>query len=406
MSADDRRLYLFDDARADAWAPFSLTRPVGELLFGRWRLRERIARFAGARVDGHLTRRALSRFAEAGAAAVIAPDAVPDGQTRLLWSSRAVPELSAAAGREPANLWVGDALAGVVLAPGVGMPDAGWLADPGPLPDLPDLEVAGAWLAYPWDLVSRGPDRLAADLSATLAEGMQRLPDGVWRLGEAPLALGSEVRLEPGVVLDTRAGPIELANGVEVRTGARLAGPLYAGPGTRLLGGSISRSSAGPMSYLRGEIEDSTVLGYTNKAHDGFLGHAYVGSWVNLGALTTNSDLKNNYGSIRVGPPGETVDTRLTKLGCLIGDHVKTGIGVMLNTGTVIGAGSNVFGSEMPPKWIAPFSWGSGDRFETYRREAFLDTAGAVMPRRGIEPDGPVLGWLGDVWDAAREENG
>ena len=406
MSADERRLYLFDDVRADAWAPFSLTRPTGELLFGRWRLRERVERFAGARAAGHLTRPALARFAEAGAPAAVTPDAVPAGETRLLWSSRAVPELSAEPGREPANLWVGDALAGASLAPGAEMPDASWLAEPVPLPGLPDLEIAGAWLAHPWDLVSRGPDRLAADLRVTLADGMQRVPDGVWRLGDAALALGSEVRLEPGVLLDTREGPIELANGVEVRAGARLAGPLYAGAGSRLLGGSISLTSAGPMSYLRGEVEETTVLGYANKAHDGFLGHAYVGSWVNLGALTTNSDLKNTYGSIRVGPPGETVDTHLTKLGCLIGDHVKTGIGVMLNTGTVIGAGSNVFGSEMPPKWIPPFSWGSGDRFETYRREAFLDTAGAVMPRRGVEPDARVLGWLGDVWDAARGEAG
>lgn len=403
MSPIDHELYLFDDARADGWAPFSQTRPVGELLFGRWRLRERVERFAGSRAVGHLTRAPLARFAETGAPGAVAPEAIPTGTARLFWSSRAVPEPGVGRPREPANLWVGGSLAGAFVGPDSETPDAAWLAEPAPLPGLPDLEVAGAWLTHVWDLVSRGPDRLAADLAATLAEGMQRVPDGVWRLGEGALALGSDVRLEPGVVLDTRDGPIELANGVEVLAGARLAGPLYAGPGSRLLGGSISTSSAGPMSYLRGEIEESTVLGYTNKAHDGFLGHAYVGSWVNLGALTTNSDLKNNYGSIRVGPPDGTVDTGLTKLGCLIGDHVKTGIGVLLNTGTVIGAGSNVFGSEMPPKWIAPFSWGSGDRFRTYRREAFLDTAGAVMPRRGIEADGRVLGWLADVWDAVAD---
>ena len=404
MSAPDRRLYLFDDVRADAWAPFSASRPAGELLFGRWRLRERVERFAGVRASGHLCRAGLARYVEPGAPPVVAPVAVRGGATRLLWSSRAVPDPDGLPAPGAANLWVGAALAGAILGPDAETPDAAWLAEPTPLPGLADLELAGEWLTHAWDLVARGPGRLAADLASTLAEGMQRIPEGVWRLGEGALALGSDVRLEPGVVLDTRAGPIELANGVEVRAGARLAGPLYAGPGSRLLGGAISSLSAGPMSYLRGEIEETTVLGYTNKAHDGFLGHAYLGAWVNLGALTTNSDLKNNYGSIRVGPPDATVDTGLTKLGCLIGDHVKTGIGVLLNTGTVIGAGSNVYGSEMPPKWIPPFSWGRGDRLQAYRREAFLDTAAAVMPRRGVEADERVLGWLGDVWDAARGE--
>jgi UDP-N-acetylglucosamine diphosphorylase / glucose-1-phosphate thymidylyltransferase / UDP-N-acetylgalactosamine diphosphorylase / glucosamine-1-phosphate N-acetyltransferase / galactosamine-1-phosphate N-acetyltransferase len=92
-------------------------------------------------------------------------------------------------------------------------------------------------------------------------------------------------------------------------------------------------------------VEETVVLGYSNKAHDGFLGHAYLGRWVNLGALTTNSDLKNNYGTIRMWTPGGETDTGLIKLGCLLGDYVKTGIGALLNTGTVVGAGSNLFGT-------------------------------------------------------------
>jgi len=400
----DRRLFLFDDATADRWAPFALTRPVGELLFGRWRLRERVERFVGMRASGHVTRPWLGRFVEAGAPPVVEPTAIPHAAGRLLWSARAVPDLSARPGDGPANLWVGARLAGAVLEPGADTPDAAWFQDPSPIAGLPDLEVPGAWLIHAWDLVAQGPDRLETDLSVTLAEGMQRIPDGIWRLGDRALALGADVRLEPGTVLDTREGPIELGNGVDVRAGTRLAGPLYAGPGSRLLGGSISTLSAGPKSHLRGEIEETIVLGYSNKAHDGFLGHAYVGAWANLGALTTNSDLKNNYGTIRVGPPGDAVDTGLIKLGCLIGDHVKTGIGVLLNTGTVVGAGSNVFGSEMPPKWIPPFAWGGGARLEAYRREAFLETAAVVLPRRGIDPGEGVLAWLSDAWDAAAGE--
>ena len=152
---------------------------------------------------------------------------------------------------------------------------------------------------------------------------------------------------------------IRLDDGVEVRAGARLAGPVHAGVGSRLLGGPFDAVSAGPRCYLRGEIEETVVLGYTNKAHDGFLGHAYLGSWVNLGAMTTNSDLKNNYGSVRLGDRDGEIETGLIKLGCLIGDHVKTAIGTMLNTGTVVEAGANLFGDSRPPKWIRAFAWGA-----------------------------------------------
>jgi UDP-N-acetylglucosamine diphosphorylase/glucosamine-1-phosphate N-acetyltransferase len=157
---------------------------------------------------------------------------------------------------------------------------------------------------------------------------------------------------------------------------------------------------------VHGEIEDSVVLGYSNKAHDGFLGHAYLGRWVNLGALTTNSDLKNNYGPIRVWTPRGEVDTGLTKLGCMLGDHVKTGIGVMLNTGTVIGAGSNVFGAVQPPKYVPPFRWGSGNALEAYGLDRFLGTARTVMERRGVQMSEGMAGVLARAAGAAEARSG
>ncbi len=396
------RVYVFDDRVADGWAPFALTRPCGELRFGRWTLRERLESVVGVPAAGHLSRPWLARYAEHDGVPCVGPDHLPHDGRCLVWSSRAVPA-GAGIDPEPANLWVGDALAGVLLAPEHPRPDAAWLADPAPFPELPDRRVEGTWLSRAWDLVARGPDQLARDLSASTAlppgEGV---PAGAWKLGSGPVRVAPSARVEPGVLFDVREGGIEIGPEVEVRTGTRLAGPLYAGPGSRLLGGAISGFAGGPMSYVRGEVEQVTMLGYANKAHDGFLGHAYVGRWVNLGALTTNSDLKNNYGSVRVGPPGEEVDTGLYKLGCLIGDHAKTGIGVLLNTGTIVGAGSNLFGAELPPKWIAPFSWGRGAALEVYRRDAFLATAAKVVARRGVEASDALSAWLGDAWDAAR----
>jgi UDP-N-acetylglucosamine diphosphorylase/glucosamine-1-phosphate N-acetyltransferase len=204
------------------------------------------------------------------------------------------------------------------------------------------------------------------------------------------------------VLFDTRHGGVRLDDGVEVRAGARVAGPVHVGAGSRLLGGAFEALSAGPRCNLRGEIEETVILGYTNKAHDGFLGHAYLGSWVNLGAMTTNSDLKNNYGPVRLGSRDGGVETGLMKLGCLIGDHVKTAIGTMIITGTVVEAGANLFGDSRPPKWIRAFAWGHSPDAPAYDRRAFIDTALLVMQRRQIEPDDRTRAYLAACWDESQ----
>ena len=149
-------------------------------------------------------------------------------------------------------------------------------------------------------------------------------------------------------------------------------------------------------------LEESVVLGYSNKAHHGFIGNAYVGRWVNLGELTTNSDLKNNYGTIRLGGPDGEIETGLLKLGCLLGDHVKTAIGTRINTGTAVGAGANLFGDGLPPKWVPPFAWGGDHESPAFARDRFLDTAARVLERRGVAFDDPTREWLSSCWDVAR----
>ena len=178
--------------------------------------------------------------------------------------------------------------------------------------------------------------------------------------------------------------------------------PTWA-PEVVVLGGSLSEVTIGPVCKIRGEVESSVILGYTNKAHDGFLGHAYLGRWVNLGAFTTNSDLKNNYGPVRMGSPGGPVDTGLMKVGCFLGDHVKTGIGTLLNTGTVVGAGSNIFGGGMPPTYVPPFSWGSGDDLTEFRLDKFLEVASGAMGRRGMELDEDMEAVLRRAWEPSSE---
>jgi len=401
------RLFLFDERATDEWRPFALTRPCGELRFGDCLLRERIEAFAGCRAEAALSRAWLTGFSEAGAPPVWnRTRSLPAGQ-RLLLSSRFVPARGTRwrtpAGNAACLLLCEGEPVGAWLPEGVDAPDEGWLARPGELPGAHGLELDGTRLANVWDLVGRNPDRLAEDLAA---QPSTPLPPDVHRLGSEPIRMAADVRLEPGVLFDTRHGGIRLDEGVEVRSGSRLAGPLHAGPGCRLLGGSYDCLSAGPRSYLRGEIEESIVLGYSNKAHDGFLGHAILGRWVNLGAMTTNSDLKNNYGPVRLGGPDGEIETGLVKLGCLIGDHVKSAIGTMINTGTVVGAGANLFGDRQPPKWVPAFAWGHSERSPVYDRDRFLSTAATVLRRREVDADDATLAWLGACWDEARRQAG
>jgi hypothetical protein len=119
--------------------------------------------------------------------------------------------------------------------------------------------------------------------------------------------------------------------------------------------------------------------------------------------MTTNSDLKNNYGPVRLGDRDGEIETGLIKLGCLVGDHVKTAIGTMLNTGTVVEAGANRFGDSRPPKWVRPFAWGHSPGAPVYDRSAFIDTALMVMKRRQVEPDDRTRAWLAACWDESQQ---
>lgn len=395
------KLYVFDDRQAGDWQPYALSRPCAELWFGARSLRQRLERFAGTVASGLLSRPWLGSFSEDGAPPVLAAENLGIDEDRLFLCSRAVPDPSARfePPPAPATLVMGGEIVGRYVPSGSEGPGEGWLGEPTPLEGAA-LEVGGSVLRHVWELVERSADRTAVDLESGLPGVPEAAPSARWeRQGAAPLQLAPDVRIEPGVLFDLREGPICLDRGVEVLAGTRLAGPLYAGPASRLLGGSIACLAAGPFSYLRGEIEESVVAGYANKAHDGFLGHAYVGRWVNLGALTTNSDLKNTYGSVRLGGPAAAeVDTGLMKFGCLLGDHVKTAIGTLIPTGAVIGCGANLL-SRSPGKWVPPFSWDEPDTL--YRKDGFLRTAEVAMRRRGVRFGDGERAWLAEVWDRA-----
>jgi UDP-N-acetylglucosamine diphosphorylase/glucosamine-1-phosphate N-acetyltransferase len=191
--------------------------------------------------------------------------------------------------------------------------------------------------------------------------------------------------VDPFAVLDARGGPILVGRDAVVQSHSVVEGPCVIGAGSQVLGGVVRRSTVGPQCRLAGEVEDTVWQGWANKRHHGFVGHSLVGEWVNLGALTTTSDLKNNYGPVRVWAAGRERESGSNKVGSIVGAHVKTGIGTLLPTGCSIGVASNLFGGgRFAPKRVPAFAWWDGCRVLEHRLDPCLATAAVVLGRRGL----------------------
>jgi len=248
-------------------------------------------------------------------------------------------------------------------------------------------EPPAAW-NYVWELVLENPAQLAADFAAADRHGIE----GQIEQPHAIRGSRNDVYVAPGAVvhpmavIDAEHGPVYLDEGVEVHPFTRIEGPCYVGKNSVLLGCKCrAGNSIGPMCRLGGEVEGSIVHGYSNKYHEGFLGHAYVGQWVNLGALTTNSDLKNDYSPVSVVLDGRTpIETGSTKVGSLIGDHAKTSIGTLLNTGAYLGAMTvAVAGGKLLPKFIPSFGLCvDGTVTKGFGKSRLYATAKAAISRR------------------------
>ncbi len=165
-------------------------------------------------------------------------------------------------------------------------------------------------------------------------------------------------------------GPFSLGEHSTLKMGAKIYGP----------------TTIGPFCKAGGEISNSVLFGFSNKGHDGFLGNSVLGEWCNLGADTNNSNLKNNYGIVKMHNYVENkqVSTGLQFCGLVMGDHSKTGINTMLNTGTVVGVCTNIFGGGFPGTFVPDFSWGGVGAMETYKLDKAIEVASRVLERRSL----------------------
>lgn len=249
-------------------------------------------------------------------------------------------------------------------------------------------EKVGAW-NYIWELLIQNPEQLRLDFQArgrSGIEGAVEEPSAI-RGSRNDVYIAPGALVHPMAVLDAENGPIYLDEGAVVHPFTRVEGPCYVGKSSILLGAKCREGmSIGPCCRIGGEVEESIIQGYSNKYHDGFLGHAYLGEWVNLGAGTTNSDLRNDYGDVSVMLDGrQPINTGSSKIGALIGDHTKVSIGCMFNTGAYVGAMSLItVEGKLLPRYIPSFIWLVGGVVSKgFGKNRMYDTAQKAMPRRG-----------------------
>jgi UDP-N-acetylglucosamine diphosphorylase/glucosamine-1-phosphate N-acetyltransferase len=262
-------------------------------------------------------------------------------------------------------------------------------------------------IQHPWDIFAQNGVELNADF-ALLTKGRTSAP-----VSKTNILIGAHsVFLEAGAkveasILNATAGPIYIGKEAEVMEGSLIRGPFSLGEHSQVkMGAKIyGPTTIGPHSKVGGEVNNSVIIGYSNKGHDGFLGNSVLGEWCNLGADTNTSNLKNNYDEVRVWSyvTNNFARTGLQFCGLIMGDHSKSGINTMFNTGTVVGVSANVFGSGFPRTFVPSYSWGGASGFIDYRIEKALEVAQRVMERRGLVLNEVEESILRTVYDLTKQ---
>jgi len=400
-----KKLFIFEDDKYDQFLPLTYNRPVYELLCGMTKIKDKFSSFFPDAEVIFLCRDYLEKILKIKIGQKVNEFEIKDQDQILLINGRILPspgfsEKVNFSGEErfffQDDDMVGWAGRGEAFKTRKSSFQSLYVKDQIELlkSKIDSLKVEVSIVNYLWDIVSENSLKIEADFKRIKPSldfknmfKHSQVDDDALIYDVEKVYIGKGSQIDGQVVLDARNGSIFIGDRVSIQPHTRVMGPCYIGEDSILVGGKIEGgTSIGPVCRIGGEVEGSIFLGYSNKYHEGFLGHSYVGEWVNLGALTTNSDLKNNYSPVKAMVNGNLVDSGLTKVGAFIGDHVKTGIGTLLNTGISIGFASNLFGGGMiHQKYIPAFIWGSAEKQEEYNIEKAIQTARIVMKRRNSE---------------------
>ncbi|MEO0091626.1 MAG: putative sugar nucleotidyl transferase [candidate division WOR-3 bacterium] len=371
-------IYIYEDEYFRNFLPLVYFRSVADLYCGRFTLLEKYQKLYPQEKFGLLVRPILSTLLQEKYPQIAVNNLVSDNNLSLFLSSRA--RL-----KQPIDIKGDEEIFVDIHQDIVGLRVKNSRIKKIPLKTkeirklkLPHKEISALSMKYPWELIAYNHQELIDDFSDSGIFG-QMSQQAIILGNTNKLYIGQGAEIEPGVVIDLRDGPVYIDNNAKILTLSKISGPAYIGKNTIIDQGKISNGTTiGENCRVSGEVEASILQGFVNKHHYGFLGHSYIAEWVNLGAGTTNSDLKNNYSTVKVKIGKKLIDTHQLKIGCFIGDHTKTAIGTMIPTGAVFGVFANVLA---PTKSIPNFYWEKGKRWQL---EKAITTAKTVMARRNI----------------------
>jgi UDP-N-acetylglucosamine diphosphorylase/glucosamine-1-phosphate N-acetyltransferase len=366
---------LFDDRLRDQLLPLTFTKPTALLRTGALTNAERW-KVLGGLATGFLTEDYLSgKFKPLNTTLFI--------NGRYLASEDLLAEVGELADGEA--LFDGEEL--VAFDPGRPVSSAPELFELASEANRKSCRFVHSSVLFTYDLFSMNDKVIRNDI-ALLTKGRTSA-----KVSGTNTIIGDDLFVEEGASLEactinTLSGPVYIGKDAEVMEGSMIRGPFVLGDHSTLkLGTKIyGATTIGPHCKVGGEVNNSIISGYSNKAHDGFLGNSVIGEWCNLGADTNNSNLKNNYAEVKLYhyPTQRFAKTGLQFCGLIMGDHSKCGINTMFNTGTVVGVNANIFGSGFPRNYIPSFSWGGAAGMTTYKLEDALKVAHAVMERRSL----------------------
>lgn len=368
---------IFDNFKRNYLLPLTFTRPVADIRIGILTIREKWEHYLGAKTSS-LTEDYLS---------VKFPIVKGDDNILINGSVMPNPELL----KEIAKIGINQALVKdeVIIALRVTAEDLDSLDDNELMEEL-ETDVDFLKLNTTWDIFHGNDAALRADYEI-LTKNRKSEP-----LSNTNTLLGKDIFIEKGakvecVTFNTTTGPIYIGKDVEIMEGSVIRGPfaICEQSVVKMNAKIYGATTVGPFSKVGGELNNVVIFGYSNKAHDGYLGNAVIGEWCNLGADTNNSNLKNNYDIVKMWsyPDHTFVDTGLQFCGLVMGDHSKCGINTMFNTGTVIGVNSNIFGSGFQRNFIPSFAWGGTKGFDDFSLRKAIEIAKRVYSRRDIEFD-------------------
>ena len=373
-------ILFFDDKSFEHLFPLTFTKPIVELRIGILKIREKWERIFEDATFSHLTKTYLSekfpaREKESNlaiAGSLIPGDGIAEAIALLQENELLVKNdriMAASTGKEGLKMLTGNNIH-----------------------TFKKKEFQGevTFLDHPWQIFRMNGDEINRDFER-LTRGRKSQT-----LSDTNRIIGDHIFVEEGVkaecaIINTTSGPVYLGKDSEIMEGSVIRGPfaLCEHSVLKLSAKIYGPTTIGPYSKVGGEVNNSVIQAYTNKAHDGFLGNSVIGEWCNLGADTNNSNLKNNYAEVRLWsyPEERFINTGLQFCGLIMGDHTKCGINTMFNTGTVVGVNANIFGSGFPRNFVPSFSWGGAHGFTTYSIARAFEVAHTVMERRGVNFD-------------------